>query len=544
MDDWQRRTVYYVLVLAAVMFGYALVYDFGMSSFEGQPKTFLHSLQVVVETFTTTGFGSDAPWTSPEMNVLVILMDLTGVVLIFLALPALVFPLFEDAISTTVPNTLSEELEDHVVICRFSPRSDPLVSELDSWDVEHVVVEPERERAEDLHEEGYRVIHADPESVDGLRQARVQEARAVVADAPDRISTSIVLAAKEVAESVPTISVVEEPDSQRYHELAGADTVLSPRSLLGENLATKVTTTVSTDLGEAVEIGEDLEIAELPIHRGSELVGRTIADSGIREQAGVNVIGAWFSGQFESPPSPDATLDGSTILLVSGQEEQLERLKSMTLSDTRGVSRGQTVVIGHGEVGERITRALDDNDLPYAVLDKQDVPGVDVVGDATEPAALKRVGVDEASTIILALSDDTIAEFAALVVRDLNPSAELLARAQRAENVRKMYRAGADYVLSLATVSGRMVASHILEDEEVIAASKQVEVIRTGAAGLSGETLGEADVRSRTGCTVVAVERSGDVITDLGPEFRIEAGDDLVIAGSDDGTNRFHEVFG
>ena len=32
---------------------------------------------VVVETFTTTEFESDAPWQSPQMNVLVIVMDLT-----------------------------------------------------------------------------------------------------------------------------------------------------------------------------------------------------------------------------------------------------------------------------------------------------------------------------------------------------------------------------------------------------------------------------------------------------------------------------------
>jgi hypothetical protein len=75
----------------------------GDERLRGRPISFLHALQVVVETFTTTGFGSDAPWETPEMNVLIIVMDLTGVALIFLALPVLVFPLFEEAISTTVP---------------------------------------------------------------------------------------------------------------------------------------------------------------------------------------------------------------------------------------------------------------------------------------------------------------------------------------------------------------------------------------------------------------------------------------------------------
>ncbi len=101
---------------------------------------------------------------------------------------------------------------------------------------------------------------------------------------PPTGDTCIILTAREVDESVQTISVVKEPDRAKYHDLAGADAVLSPRGLLGESLASKVTTGVSTTLGDSIEIGEDFDIAELPIHRGSDLVGTTLADSGIRER--------------------------------------------------------------------------------------------------------------------------------------------------------------------------------------------------------------------------------------------------------------------
>mgnify|MGYP002762246889 FL=1 len=543
MDTWQRRTSQYVVVLVGVMFGYAAVYDAGMSVFEGSPISFLHSLQVVVETFTTTGFGSDAPWTTPEMNVLVIVMDLTGVVLIFLALPVLVFPLFEEAISTTVP-TAAADLEDHVVVCTLTPRGETLVDELDSVGVDHLVLEPDRDRAKDRYEQGYDVIHADPESVDGLEAARLPAARCLVADGSDPVNTSTVLTAKEVAEDVRTVSVVDDPARERYHRLAGADDVLSPRALLGEGLASKVTAGISTELGDAVEVGEDFEIAELPIQRNSDLVGRTIAESGVRERAGVNIVGAWFRGQFESPPSPDATLDNGTVLLVTGREAQLERLKELTMSDVRRFRRGRTVVVGHGEVGTTVSAALSTADVSTTVLDLVDGPGVDMTGDATDPDALSRADVEDARTVILAIPDDTLTEFAILVVRDLNPDIELIARAEETENVQKMYRAGADYVLSLATVSGRMLASTILKDEEVMSLDKQVEVLRTHAPGLVGRTLGGADVRARTGCTVVGVDRDGEMITDLGADFRIEEGDELVIAGTDEGANRFMETLG
>jgi len=178
MDKWQRRTVYYALLLIGVMFGYAVVYQHGMRVFEGEALSFLHSLQVVVETFTTTGFGSDSPWTSPEMNVLVIVMDLTGVVLIFMALPVLAFPLLEDVLSTTVPTSVENGLSDHVVVCSDTSRAEALIAELESWGVGYIIVEADHERATALYERDYEVIHADPESTGGLRRAELAEARA------------------------------------------------------------------------------------------------------------------------------------------------------------------------------------------------------------------------------------------------------------------------------------------------------------------------------------------------------------------------------
>ncbi|QLD90059.1 TrkA family potassium uptake protein [Natronomonas salina] len=540
----QRRVGYYVLLISALILTYSVVYHYGMHVFEGRSNTYLQSLQFTVETFTATGYGSQAGWSSPQMNLLVIVMDLTGVGVFFLALPVLLFPLFEEALSTSPPDALEEPLEDHVLVCSYTARAETLISELESNDVDYVLVEADREQATELYEGGYSVVHADPESVGGLDRAGIGDARALVADVSDRVDASIVLAAREAAEDVRIVSVVEEPDRTPYHRLAGADTVVSPRQLLGRSLAGKVTTAVTTDLGDAVEIGEDFDLAELPVHHGSELAGRTLADSGIRERFGVNVVGAWFRGEFESPPSPDRTLESGTVLLVTGDESQLERCKELTVGDLRRFRTGETVVVGYGEVGRTVAARLDRAGLSYTVLDRREKDGVDVVGEATDPDVLAEAGVEDAESVILALPDDTQTEFATLVVRDLTDDAEIIARAEEVGAVRKTYRAGADYVLSLATVSGRMVASEVLQDEAIVSMDTHVEVVRTAAPGLVGETLAGARVRERTGCTVVAVERDGEVLSELSPEFRVRESDELVVAGTDEGTNRFLELLG
>jgi len=543
MDTWRRRTVYSSVVLAVLMLGYAVVYDYAMSTFENEQRTFLHSLQVVVETFTTTGFGSDSPWISPELNLLVILMDLTGVALIFLALPALLFPLLEETLRTTPP-TETQDLSEHVVICTYTARGETLVAELDNRGIEYVLVEPDRETAVELYDAGYTVIHADPESADALAGACAASATAVIADASDEIDASIVLAAREAAPGAQVVSVIEDPDSAEYHRLAGADTVLSPRQLVGESLAAKVVAGISQELAGAVEIAEDFEIAELSVHQGSELVGTTLAESDVGERTGANVIGAWFRGIFESPPSPDATLDGSTILLVAGNESQLERLQSLTQSGVRGHETGAVVIVGHGRVGSTAASELAAADVPYTVVDREAGSSVDVVGDATDPDVLREAGIDDARTLLLGLPNDTTTVFATLVARELNPEIEIVARAQETGNTRKLYQAGGDFVLALATVSGRMLASTVLVTEEFVSPASQVDIVRTRAPELAGQSLAEADVRAETGVTVVAVERNGDTVTELDPEFTFEANDEVLITGTDEDISRFNVAMG
>ncbi|QLG61627.1 potassium channel family protein [Halorarum salinum] len=538
MNTWRRRTAVYLAAIAAIILAYAIAYHEAMRVFEGEQQTFLHSLQIVVETFTTTGFGSDSPWESDAMNLLVIVMDVTGVLLIFTALPVFVFPLFEEMLSTTPP-TAVEDLSGHVVVCAHTSRGRVLRNELVAFDVPYVFVVGDEDEAIDLHEGGEPVVHGDPEDVDTLRAANAERATALVADADDETNASVVLSAREVSETLRVVSLVEDEDVADYHRYAGADEVVSPRRALGQSLGAKATQTVSDELGEAVELGEHFEVAELLVHRDSPLAGRTVADAGVGERTGANIIGAWVSGEFESPPDPDRVLDEHTVVLAAGSEEQLEALKRLTLSETRRHRRGPVIVAGYGVVGRAAATELAATE-EVVVVDREDKHGVDVVGDVTDRATLEEAGIDEARSVLIALGSDTTTVFTALAVKQVAPEVEIIARANDPESVPKLYRAGAGYVLALSTVSGRMLASYLLE-EDVLRPESQIELVRMSAPHLRGRSLGGADVRARTGCTVVAIERDGAVIGDVGPDTVVRKGDTLVVAGTDESVARFSE---
>jgi Trk K+ transport system NAD-binding subunit len=174
-------------------------------------------------------------------------------------------------------------------------------------------------------------------------------------------------------------------------------------------------------------------------------------------------------------------------------------------------------------------------------LDIVDKSGVDIICDATNPDALLEADIDTAHTVVLALPDDTEAVFATLLIRELNSAVEIIARANNPESVPKLYRAGADSVLTLATVSGQMIAVDFLPEESMTSGTDQTQIVHTKAEKLVGQTLAESKVRTRTGVTVIAVEREGEILTGIDPSFTIREGDAVLVTGTQEEINQFRD---
>ena len=521
---------------------YALVYQWGMEVYEDQSVMYIQALQVVIEAITTAGFGSHAPWSSPQMNAMVLFMNLTGVLFVFLAIPLFAVPVLRDAFEHRPPETFSGS--GHVVLAPHTPRIEALIDELEAQGREYVLLEPRRERAKALHADGYPVVHGDPESVSDLERVDLRAASALVVDGRDEVDTSVILSARELSDEVQTVAVIEDEALEPYHRMAGTDHVLSPRQLLGKGLAGEIPFLLRMAEDTTIGIGEDLEVAELDIEPGSPLCDQTIGELRLRERFGIDVIGAWFDGAFESPVGPGTTVSCRARLLVSGAPERIQALRREDSSTLQLRKRQRVIVVGYGQSGQAAVDVLADTEARVTIIDAKDRPEVDVVGDARDPGAYKEADAGTADAIIIDLDDDTTTLFATLIARDANPDAHIVARANEEENERKIYRAGADYVQSLASISGRMMAATVLDREEVLSFRTKIDVVRLPAGRLVGRTLAGEDVRAHTGCTVVATVRDGDVITSLDPEtFVVEEGDELVVVGTDEGVQVFEERF-
>ncbi len=199
------------------------------------------------------------------------------------------------------------------------------------------------------------------------------------------------------------------------------------------------------------------------------------------------------------------------------------------------------VVVGYGDVGKSIVDELKRARVKFVVVDRNEDALLDkgfdyVVGDGANVEVLRRAGVESASTIIIALNIDTDAIFATLVARTLNPTAIILTRAN-APICDKIYRAGADYVASVAIVVGQMVAKLAISEheEEVVMLYEGIEIekyhVRKGSP-FAGKTFEGLDLRSNVGCTVIGIEKDGRTVTDMHGKTTIEEDSILAIIGS------------
>lgn len=60
-------------------------------------------------------------------------------------------------------------------------------------------------------------------------------------------------------------------------------------------------------------------------------------------------------------------------------------------------------------------------------------------------------------------------------------------------------------------------------------------IVLAAGSPYAGLTIGDARIRTRTGASVVAVVRSGEVVASPTPAFRFAAGDKVIVVGTDEG---------
>jgi len=320
----RRRIIYGLEALALII----VTGTIGYMVIEG--VSFFNGFYMVIITITTVGFA-EVFELSPLGRVwtLVILVGgFGGAIFTAVASFEYLIDIGEHRRRRRMQNQAAR-LNNHVIICGFGRVGRGTWSELTSRDIDVVVIESETDRVAAAKAFDAIVITGDATHNDVLELAGIHSAQSLIACvAEDADNLVIALSAKALRPELRVICRASELRSERKLRLAGADAVVAPQAVGAERLALMA---IQPELAQIfdVVVGDnavEFHVEELDVEEESAVVGKSLRESGIRQDSGASVLAV--EGGLEDiivNPGPDTRLQAGDRLVVVGTREQVNK---------------------------------------------------------------------------------------------------------------------------------------------------------------------------------------------------------------------------
>lgn len=243
--------------------------------------------------------------------------------------------------------------------------------------------------------------------------------------------------------------------------------------------------------------------------------------------------------------------------IVEGRFEEFMRLKKM--ENKIKSLKGHYIICGYGRLGKVVGEKFIQEGIPFIAIDiNEDVLREEyekypekflyIVGDAKKDEVLKKAGIDKAKGLIATLPTDADNVFVTLTARELNPNILITAKADEKEAIRKLKIAGANRVVSpyligglrMAEVSVRPGILDFLSTFIKIAKNEYEEDVEIRKfvieenSELAYKSLKDANIRGRTGATILGIKRDNKFCINPCPEYILKPGDVIYAFGTEE----------
>ncbi len=539
-----KRLARFVGILTLVIILYSVVFHFIME-YEGQDHSWITGLYWTLTVMSTLGFG-DITFTSDLGRIFSVIVLVSGMLSLLILLPFTFIQFFyapwlEAQAKARAPREVPQDTKDHIIITHYNPVTRALMDKLDQYNYNYVMLVGELAKALEYYDQGYNVVFGDLDDPDTYGRLRVTQAAMVVANGTDMVNSNICNTVRELDEDVTIVSTADSQDSIDLLKLAGADHVIRMGDMMGRALSRR---TIGQDSRLHV-IGrfDQLVLAEAMAHQ-TPLVGKTLKESRLREEMGINLVGIWERGAFLKP-RPELTIKKESILIMAGSTEQLR-----TYDEYMAIYRANdhpVIIVGAGRVGRGIAESFDERGLDYRIIDKNpDRIKNDehfIQGSAEDFSTLENAGIREAPCILITTHDDDMNIYLTIYARKLRPNIQIISRSTLQRNVNTLHRGGADFVLSYATMGANAIFN-ILERNDIIIVAEGLNVFTVTTPGkLVGKTLVESNIRQQTGCNVLSIRKDGQQIINPDPDEQITGHSELVLVGTSEDEKQFMTHF-
>lgn len=541
----------FLIMVTALISLYSVIFHFIMIS-EGQHYSWITGFYWTLTVMSTLGFG-DITFTSDLGKCFTILVLTSGVLLLLIILPFAFIQMFyapwlKAQEKGHTPRAVPADTRDHVIIVSTSPIALNLVDELVEYGAKCVILCQDSHKTLDLMDSGYPAVVGEHDASQTYKNLRLDQAAMLVTLESDVRNTNIVFTARDVASDVTIVASAQSEDAIDILRLAGSTRVFQFHKLLGEALARRV---LNVNMRfSVVSRYKELAVAEGPIMRTS-LVGKTLKDSGLRAATGANVVGLWERGKFVLPTA-DTEFTATMVVVIVGDMRQIQAANTflgMGPSPEPPTQDEPILILGCGRVGACAARQLERSGRRYAIVDKQpkkDCMGEHlVVGDAADLDVLEKAGIHNAPSVIITTHDDDTNIYLTLYCRRLRDDIQIISRATLDRNIGILHAAGADLVLSLASMVSSSIIN-LLAPGKVLMINEGLNIFRCAVGrSLVGKPLIGSGIRKLTHCSVVALRGADGIMhANPDPQHIFEEGEEMYLIGDSSSEKLFYEKFG
>ncbi len=322
----RRGAVLLALVGICSVLGYKFLGGYG----------WLEAAYMVVITISTVGYGEHTAQT-PVMQLWSIAVILLGVSASIYTIGGFLQLLLEGEVDRALgKRRMTNEIDrltDHVIICGFGRLGSDLANQLKHRSIPFLVIDIDPDKTVLANDEmGLLAVTGDATEDFVLREANIATAKALVAALPsDAENVFITLTARNLRNDIQILAKSERETSCRKLRQAGVDKIVMPHQVGAQHIERMISRPSTADLVELFAEAShlDMELDEFVISADTAMAGKTLADSGIKMNFNLLVVGIKNSaGDFAFNPPPSSLISAQDTVLVMGQSKDIRALKA------------------------------------------------------------------------------------------------------------------------------------------------------------------------------------------------------------------------
>ncbi len=227
---------------------------------------------------------------------------------------------------------------DHVIVCGYGRVGSTAAAAIQRQGVPVVVIEDDADRITRSIADGFLVVEGDATRNEVLEDARIANARSVVACVSSSSDHLVIThSAHALQADIPVYARAIDHQTERKLKLAGARGVVTPELVGGLRIADYAT---HPELGDFVDTlfrdpSTGFQIRRFTVAPDSAVVGRSLADLDLRGQGGAMIVSMSQPGQpVHTYPDPSKPLARDDIVYAIGSDTQLDQLGLLLESHT------------------------------------------------------------------------------------------------------------------------------------------------------------------------------------------------------------------